>query len=208
MGRSYQWRLLLLGAMLSACASTKFISTWKSPSAAPVEVKGAKVAAVVMTRDDGSRRKAEDLLAREISARGAQGVPMYTILPQATLDDEPAARAALDAAQVEGLIVMRPVGVKTDTVEPLPYTGTVYDGYWGGYYAYGWASPWGMGTTSSDAYSYTTLSVETLVYSLKQNKLLWAGVSETINPSNLEKLMEELGVEINKELNDRGLVVR
>jgi len=206
MGPSYQWRLLLLGALLSACASTKFISTWKSPSAVPVEVKGAKVAAVVMTKDEASRRKAEDLLAREISARGAQGVPMYTILPQATLADEDAARAALDAAQVEGLIVMRPVGVKTDTVEPLPYTGTVYDGYWGGYYAYGWASPWGMGTTSPDAYSYTTLSVETLVYSLKQNKLLWAGVSETTNPENAQKVIKDLVKQTVKQMKKEKLI--
>ena len=43
--------LILLGAaMLSGCASSGFVSSWKAPDATPLEFRGAKVAAVVMMK--------------------------------------------------------------------------------------------------------------------------------------------------------------
>src|SRR5262252_9128182 len=66
----------------SGCASSNFVSSWKSPTAKPLNVQGAKVAAVVMMGDPASRKSAEDKLASEISARGGQGIPMYTIAPE------------------------------------------------------------------------------------------------------------------------------
>ena len=38
----------------------------------------------------------------------------------------------------------------------------------------------------------TVVSVETLVYSLKQDKLVWAGRSETTNPSRVDTFVKEL----------------
>ena len=59
---------------LSACASNGLVSSWQAPDATPLHVDGSRVAAVVMMREEGSRRAAEDALARELSARGAIGV--------------------------------------------------------------------------------------------------------------------------------------
>jgi hypothetical protein len=58
--------------VLSGCASSPFVSSWKAPDATPLEMQGAKVAAIVMMNNDASRRVAEDTLAREISARDAR----------------------------------------------------------------------------------------------------------------------------------------
>jgi hypothetical protein len=76
--------LICAGLFAVACSSTKFVSTWRSPTAPLLELRGAKVAAVVLMQDEASRRAAEDTLARDISARGAQGIPMYTFLSNAS----------------------------------------------------------------------------------------------------------------------------
>jgi hypothetical protein len=48
--------------------------------------------------------------------------------------------------------------------------------------------------------------VETRVYSLKQNKLVWGGQSKTTNPKNVDALVRKLAAAAAKELKDLGLV--
>jgi hypothetical protein len=48
--------------------------------------------------------------------------------------------------------------------------------------------------------------VETLVYSLAQDKLLWAGKSKTTNPENLQKFISELADAAAKEMRKAGFV--
>lgn len=193
---------LALAAVLGGCSPTTFVSSWKSPTAQPLQPVGAKVAAVVMMQDEPSRRSAEDTLAREISSRGGIGIPMYKILPNGNPNDEAQAKAALESAQVQGVVVMRPLGVTKDVTVSPTYGGPSYSGYWGGYYGYGWGSPWGPTTVYTD----TTVSVETLVYSLKQNQLVWGGRSKTTNPENVNQLVSEVAIAAADELREQGLI--
>src|SRR5688572_16702863 len=110
----------LVLAVAAGCAATGFVSSSKNPTAQPLNLSGAKVAAVVIMEDQTQRRSAENVLAQEISARGAVGVPMYSIHADSTPKDEPVVRAALERAQVKGLVVMRPVSIELDaTVTPV-----------------------------------------------------------------------------------------
>jgi hypothetical protein len=177
--------------------------------AKPLELQGAKVAAIVMMSDEAPRRAAEDTLAREISARGARGVAMYTILPGAKPENEAEARAALERDGIAGAVVMRPVAVEKDiSSTPVVYSGPAYSGYYGGYYGYGWNSAWGYTPTMSggDIRVDTTVVVETLVYSLKQNKLVWGGQSRTTNPEDVDQLVRKLAAAAAKELQKQGLI--
>ncbi|HEU4618762.1 MAG TPA: hypothetical protein VFV10_12035 [Gammaproteobacteria bacterium] len=195
-------------AGLSACASSGFVSSWQAPDAEPLQVQGAKVAAVVMMQDEGSRRDAEDALAREITARGGVGIPSYTVLPRPRFDDEATARAAMESAGVAGAVVMRPVGTRTElAATPSAYTTLSYNRFWGGgYYAFGWASPWVGVAVPVEVHSDTIVSIETLVYSLRQNKLVWAGQTTSRNPPNVDRLVRETAAKVAKELARRGLL--
>jgi hypothetical protein len=196
---------ILATLMLSACATTGFVSTWKAPDATPLQLNGAKVAAVVMIGNEAARRAAEDALAREITAHGAQGVAMYTIRPEARPDNEQAVRAAVEGAGVAGAVVMRPVGKEKEVVAtPVAYGGPMYGGYWGGYYGYGWGSPYAYGGT--EIRTDTIVSIETLVYSLRQNKLVWAGQSRTTNPTGVDQLVKETSTAVALELQKQGLI--
>jgi len=200
--------LFVASALLAACASTGFVSTWKAPDAQPLQLQGAKVAAVVMVNNEASRRVAEDKLASEITARGGVGVPMYSIYPDTKPSNEPAARAALEQAGMQGIVVMRPVSVEKEVSStPVTYSAPMYRGYWGAYYGAGWGTPWGLATVSGgDIHTDTIVQVETLVYSLKQNKLVWGGQSKLTNPSSIDKTIEKLATAAAKELQKEGLI--
>src|SRR5690349_4062091 len=99
---------LALSVLTAACASSSFDTSWRAPEAEPLQVAGAKVAAIAMMDNMTARRAAEDALVRELNARGAQGVAMYTILPDAAPGDEAAVRAALDGMGFAGAVALRP----------------------------------------------------------------------------------------------------
>jgi hypothetical protein len=191
------------GTTAHNASTTTFVSSWKSPTAQPLHMQGAKVAAVVLMSDLAARRAAEDKLASELTARGAQGVPMYSIMEQPNVEGEPIARDALEKAEVQGVVVMHPTGSQQQAKTAAEYGQAPYDTYWSGYYAYGWASPY----PSSPTPSYdTVVSVETLIYSLKQNQLVWAGTSKTTNPASVNDLIAELATATAGELSHLALL--
>ena len=198
---------LTAAAALSGCASSPWVSTWKAPDAAPLETQGARVAAVVMIQDAATRRAAEDALAAEINRRGGVGVASYTLIPESN-PGEDAARSAFQQANIQGVVVMRPISVDRDTYStPVTYTGTVYGGYWGGYHSMGWGGAWGPGmTTGGEIRTDVIYTVETLVYSLRQNKLVWGGRSKTTNPERVDQFVRELAEEVASELRRKGLI--
>jgi hypothetical protein len=190
---------------LSGCA-TGLVSSWKAPDAEPFQLRGAKVAAVVMASDQSIRRAGEDALARELSARGARGIAMYALLADAS-PDEAKARVAAEQAGIAGVVVLRPVRIDKElSSTPASYSGPMYGGFWGGYYGLGWGAPYSMygGELRTD----TIIVVETLVYSLTQNKLVWGGQSKTKNPANLDRLIKDTAKQVAAELVRQGLVTK
>ena len=89
------------------------------------------------------------------------------------------------------------------SASPSNYSGT-YGGFWGGYYGLGWGAPWHGGELRTD----TIVVVETLVYSLALNKLVWGGQSKTRNPANLDRLIEDTAKQVAAELARQGLVAK
>ena len=198
----------LLAVALCACSSTSFVATWKAPGVAPIDPQGSRVAAVVMVKNPAARRAAEDRLAAEISSRGAQGVPMYRMMPDAIGSGEEAkVREVLERENIRGVVVLRPINIQKEwVVTPSTYNDPFYTGYWGGYYAYGWDHPWG--DPSVDVHVDQVVSVETLLYSLPQNKLLWGGQSKTTNPEDVDDLVTEVAAAAAKELQYDGVIAK
>jgi len=199
--------MVVCGAVgLVACATTTYNSSWRAPDAQPIaSLAGQKVVAIVVTKNVASRRTGEDALARAISAQGAQGIAGYTIVSDDIVRDEAKARAAIEASGATGVVVMRPIAKDKEVSSTTSmYMGPSYGPYWGGYYGYGWGGAWGMG--AADIRTDTIVTVETLVYSLKQNKLLWAGQSKTTNPSKIDSFVRELAAGAAKEMKKVGLL--
>jgi hypothetical protein len=190
---------------LVGCATTTFTSTWKAPDAQPVgPLKGKKVIAFVLIRKaPAARREGEDALARQISLNGAEGVAGYTLVDESQVGNEAQARAAVEQSGAVGVVVMRPLALDASTTSAPPYTGQMYGSYWGGYYDYGWGGAW---TTGSEIRTDLIVTVETLVYSLQQNKLIWAGQSKTTNPTRVDAFVRELAVGVADEMKKAGLL--
>ena len=76
-----------------------------------------------------------------------------------------------------------------------------YSSFWG-YYGWGWDAVSSPGYLKTD----TVVTVETLIYSLSKDKLLWAAMSDTTNPVNVDSAIKALVNEIAKRLKYEGLI--
>jgi hypothetical protein len=192
--------VILTAAALSA--GPKFLSTWKAPGAAGITFAGKKVAALVISNDDSLRMSGEEALVRELVARGMQGVAAYRIVPREELQSADRARGWFERSAVEGVVALRPVSSEkrhtytSPTVWANPYYGSLW-----GYYGYGWGAVYIPGSERED----TIVVVETLIYSVPRNELVWAGASETKNPKTLQRFIADLAKETAEQLKKQGL---
>jgi hypothetical protein len=200
-------RGLISGAALclSACvASTTFVSTWKAPDANRVDPVGKNIAALVISGDPARRRDAEVYLANDLTTRGARGIAAFTLigLDHPTLDY---ARARFKDAGIEGVVVMRLVAHDQRViVDPGGLSGSVYGSFGSYYSSYGLAVSYSTGSVQTD----TEVTIETLIYSLSKDKLLWAGTSRTSNPAGLQQLVYEVADAVASQLVKQGLIAR
>ncbi len=180
---------LLAALVLAGCGTTRFVSTWKEPSAGPGSLVGQKIATFVLSPQSATRRPAEDLLARELSARGAQGVAGYTLLPGDQVKDKDKAKKKLEEAGFAYVLVLQAVDVseETDYVPGDTWYAPTYYRTWGGYWGRGWTAVHEPGYTTTS----TVYTVESLLYRLADETMIWAGRSETRNPGNLQTFVSD-----------------
>jgi len=195
--------IAVTAAALLAAAVT-FTSTFKSLDAGAVSFFGKKVAALVISNDDSLRVAGEESLVRELAARGMQAVASYRIAPKEELRRADTARPWFEKAGVEGVVAVRPVSADTQrSYNSGTWVSTNYATLWG-YYGYGWSAVYVPGGVQRE----TLVVVETTVYSLPRDQLLWAAVSETRNPRDLRGFVQELIKESVEEMQKQGLAKR
>jgi len=190
---------------LSACGTTTtFTSTWKAPDAQRVNPLGKSIAALAISSDKNRQRDAEVYLANDLTTRGARGIPAYTLIGYGHPDVD-YARTRFKEAGVEGVVVMRVVGHdQRVVVDPGGFSGSAY-GTFGSYYSsYGVGVSYSSGSVQTD----TEVTIETLVYSLTQDKLLWAGTSRTSNPAGVQSLINEVADAVASQMAKQGLIAR
>ena len=193
-----------IAAGIALSAEVRFTSTFKSMDAGSTSFAGQKVAALIMTKDDSLRVAGEEALASELTARGMQGVATYRIAPKEELQKAETAKGWFEKAAVAGVVALRPIAAEMRTTySPGVWVSPSYGTLWG-YYGYGWSAVFVPGSRQQQ----TTVVVETLVFSLPRNQILWGAVTETANARDLKGFVQELAKESVKEMQKQGLARR
>ena len=183
-------------------ASARCLSlTPRAPGVESFDFRGQKVAAVVISSDDSLRVSGEEALARQITARGPEGVAAYRIIPREELEDPAKARVWFERTGVSGVVTMRVVGVeKRTSYSSVAWTTSYYQSF-SNYYMTSWRTVTPLGRRED-----TVVAVETMLYDVGEGKLLWASVSNSTNPKQIATFMEGLVAVVVEELQNRGLV--
>ncbi len=186
-------KFLSLGILLllAACGpSTQIEKTWTDPSFTPSSTKSFnKVLVMGLLKDESTRRIAEDKMVAAF--KNVTAVPSYSYLqPTDTARGQVDEKLRKDG--FDGVVIMRLADVNKST-SYVP--GTAY----GGWYGYRYASP---GYYQEDK----TFYVETNFYSLESNKLLWSGTTSSLNPSKLDRTLDEIIQALKGQLQKQGFL--
>lgn len=190
------WMLVGVLSANAGCTTNRLVHSWTDPSVKKLEFD--RIVAVAMTTDGPLRRLAESEMVQII---GPKAVAASQVLKEDEIGDVDKARARLAAEGFDGAITMRLVDAATTVRtarDPVPVN---YYQVWT-YYGLYWIEGKGPDYVTVDQ----TLQIEVNIYSLKDGKLLWTGISETVQPKLVETLVKEVAELVRGRLRSEGLI--
>lgn len=184
------------------CATTTLVSTWEDPAYIK---KIDKILILGMSKNEGIRTKYEHTLANAIQAQGAQAEPAAAYLPSNAEPTRESVQAAIADKGFDTVLVTRLISATTEEryvpgtayVAPAPYYHGFYD-----YYLQTFPIVYSPGYIVNDK----VVNLETNIYDIETGKLVWAVVSESFNPENLDKEIGALSELIVNQLKKDGML--
>jgi hypothetical protein len=194
--------LLLAGA--AAGAGAKLINIWAAPGVQNLTFANQKVIGLVISDDESLRMSGEEALASELTERGMRGDAAYRVIPREELRDPQKAKGWFERTGATGVVALRLVDVNKEVSQPeVIWTSATYSSFWN-YYPYGWGNTFTIVPGRND----TKIKIETLVYDLSGDKLIWAATSETTNPKSVRAAVKDIVQATADEMKKRGLTKR
>ncbi|MBW2548610.1 MAG: hypothetical protein JRE82_15560 [Deltaproteobacteria bacterium] len=203
---------------LAACSktTTNISQSYRNPGFEETVFKNLLVIGV--SENQEGRQAFEDAFAKAIADEGGGAQASWTLLPQNTQLEEEQIRAAIEGKNFDGVLITRLLSVDKDQdyVEPKAYNNpktTYYSG--GGYYGRGYygGGYYGFyGTTYAKVHepgyfeTSTTLRLETSLYSLATDGLVWTGQSDTVDPESIPDARASMTAAVAKRLKEERLI--
>lgn len=188
--------------ILNGCNSTRIISSWREPNKEVVINKLNKVLVVALFKDETSRRKAEDEMVNYLDGKG---VVSYNYLnDNFNKKDEEAIRQKIKADGFDGAVTMRLIDVEKEKVY-TPGNAALYPTYYRNFSGYFYRN-WSYYSTPGYYSTTKVYKVETNVFSIKEDKIIWSGLTETTNPGGVKRLTEEITHVVYKAMVKEGFI--
>jgi len=190
--------MALVALLLAACASTTLQSAWfdTTYNGGPFR----KIIVVGVGASIADRRVFEDIFSRELTAAGTQGVPGYLFLPDDARSNEPGWNAGIAQSGADGMLLVRVMGVDTKTqVYTTMMPGPAYFGPYGP-----WWGPSMMAVPTVQ--QYAVANVETNLFDTRTKRVVWAGTTQTFNPTTVVNETPGFAKLIIAQLAARGLI--
>jgi hypothetical protein len=171
-------RTLVAGAALAlaACASTTMRDSWFDPAVRTAPF--SKVLVVTVGGEPTARRIFEDIVAAKLRSAGVEGMQGYRFLPDGRVSEDEM-KGAVARSGADGLMLVHFRGVRTETeVRTTMMGGPMGPGWWGWYG--GWAA-------QPEVFQTRIATIETTLFDVPTNKLVWTGVTESYDPASFRK---------------------
>jgi hypothetical protein len=200
--------LLLLTLIMSGCGPThKITGSWAAPDAksfGPYK----KAFIIVLTQNKNNNYYIEQQMAKTLKSRGIDAVKSNDIFPpkfSVTQDMTKEQLAeAIKKTGCDAVLTLSVLDVKSvesyhpgTSYYPVSYG---YGGYYG-YYNYYYPQVYSPGYYSVDKTYY----LETNLYDMASDKLVWSVQSESSNPTNLSDAFKSYSYMLIKHLQSEGL---
>ncbi|MDQ5915470.1 MAG: hypothetical protein QG584_1361 [Pseudomonadota bacterium] len=193
---------LLIGLLLAACsAQTQLTNTWRDTEFRGMPFK--RVLVIGFGEDGANRRVFEDEFSKSLQAAGVSAIPSYTLGSGVSETDIEKVKAMVARSGADGVLTTRLVGIdKRVNVYPGQVMVMPAVGYRRGFYNY-YSSAMVMPPST---YNYEVVTLETNLWQVVGEHLVWSGTTETFAPEDARKSSAEFARVIVGALRGQGLL--
>ena len=197
---------VILLVVLSSCSSmkpsTKLIATWKDRSYDAGYVNSILI--VGISKDLTTRKLFEETFSKSFSSAGVTAVSSIDIVSPPKKVDKDTIKSAAKAESMKAVLVTHlEASGKKEVYQPSPTGPSRSNMNFGPYYD----SVYYSITQGSAIYKEKEyIKLVTNLYETSTEKLIWTGVSESINPKSTERIIEILVKEVIKDIRKENLI--
>lgn len=197
--------LILLIGTLQGCATSRLTGVWSDPEYTGGPIKSAVI--VGLTDNEARRRNFENDFSSELEQLGVKTIPSETIISAPKSISKEEATQIIRNSGKQAAIVTRTISIDTKTeTSPARYVpgGQFYDSFPRQYgaYRYGSAAMY----IPAQQVEYTVVRIETNVYDIASGKCIWSATSESIDPTNVDKLIASIIKTVTKDMQKKRLL--
>lgn len=180
--------LLLTVFIIISCKSTHIVSSWQEPNK-EIKIQNLnKILVVALFKTETSSRKAEDQMVDYLGGKGIQSYNYFK--SNFNKENEQAIRTKIKKDGFDGAVTMRLIDVDNEKVY-TPAETNFYPEYYRSFSGY-FYNRWNYSLTPGYFTTTKTFTVETNVYSINDDKIIWTALTETTNPDGLQNMTNDI----------------
>ncbi len=200
---TYSFALIVIVFAIGCSTSTSITGVWRSPDNGAVRYKNLCVAAI--TENVTNKNVVEQEMFEQLNSKGVKSAKLGALLPYKFSGAQTEKDLILDKAKTagcDGILTFALIKQKEETryvpgnatyAPPVRYG---YYGTFGGYYGYYGNQMYNPGYYTHDEIYF----IETNLYDVASEKLVWSAQSKTYNPSGIQQFAEDFTVTITRQM--------
>jgi len=207
--------LIFIGLVITACSSTDMTTSWTNS-----DFKGpiGKVYVVGIAKDEMNRRIFEDAFSNQFFSERVSSEASYRDITFSKEINKEALAKNMAERRCDAVVLTRLIGQRKETVttpvyDPVYLPGPYYGGYgrynrprhygsWGSYYGH----PLAFSYVPTTATERIILTVESVMYDLKTEQLIWSAQYETAVEGSIDTMIGKFVEEVAKDLKRKKII--
>ena len=201
--------LISAGFLLISCANTKISQSWVDPDN---KMTYNDILIIGIGESEQNRRAYESYFVEALREVGTEAEASYKLIKSSEEFNRDTVVKAIEGMEIDGVIITHMTAVEEETIyrpgmgySPVGYGGYGYGGYGGGMYGY---YPHVNSYVTSPGYytTHETYTLETNLYDVKTEELVWSARSRTFSPESVEEVIVDLTKLLIKDLKEKNLI--
>ena len=195
----------LISFLLVSCSTTSLVNRWSDPEYKEPALE--KILVIGIIKDDIKRRSFEQEFSKQITGNGRTGIASYSLMPDLkSTDQKEEVLAVVEKVGADGVLAVTLQGVSKEqrdvppSIDYVPTAGYGYGMY--GYYGMRHSAVYRPGYTVTD----TVVRLDTKLFAASSEKMIWAGKTESFNPSSAQSVISELAKLVITDMKKSGMV--
>jgi len=191
----------------SSCGSTttEIIGEWSQDEYKTGTIDKLLVLGIVDQKKPLLKRRFEDGLVDAFKGGGTDASASMDYMPYDEIIDSTSFEKYFKDHEFDAVLVSRLVGVDKERKVEAGFAYTIPYGSYYGFYGHYYASVQ-YANSSSYLSKNVVVVLETNLYETKDKKLIWSGISETIDPDKASDVIKSLGAVLSDKLSSEGFL--